>query len=50
MEHLERHRPIVAEVMGTVDRRHPAAAELALDAITVRERGLEVGGSIRQMA
>ena len=43
VEHLERDRPVVAEVVGEVDRGHAAAPELALDAVAVgqgrRERG-----------
>ena len=34
-QHLERHGPIVPEVVGEVDRGHAAAAELALDAVAI---------------
>ena len=38
VEHLERDRPVVPEVLGEEDRRHPAATELALDRVAVSER------------
>ena len=37
VQHLERDRAVVLEVVREVDRGHPAAAELALEAITVSE-------------
>ena len=37
MEHLERDRAVVPEVLGQVDGGHAAAAELALDAVAVGE-------------
>ncbi len=40
-QHLERHRPVVPEVPGEVDRRHPAAAELALEGVAAGQGGLE---------
>ena len=38
VEHLERDQAVVLEVAGEVHRGHPAAAELALDRVTARER------------
>ena len=37
VEHLERHRPIVLEVVGEEDRGHPATAKLSLDTVAVTE-------------
>ena len=37
--HLERHRAVVADVVGEVDGGHPAGAELPLDGVAVGERG-----------
>ena len=37
-EHLDRHLAAVPEVVGQVDRGHPAAAELAEDGVAVGER------------
>ncbi len=42
-EHLEGDEAIVAEVPGEVDRRHAAAAELALEEIAVAQ-GVGEGG------
>ena len=39
-QHLERDRPVVPEVPGEVDRRHPAAAELALERVAAGQCGL----------
>jgi hypothetical protein len=33
-EHLERHLAVQFQVLGEIDRSHPAAAELALDRVT----------------
>ena len=41
VQHLERDRAVVPEVVREVDRRHAAAAELALEPIAVGEGGLE---------
>jgi hypothetical protein len=49
-EDLDRDRAIVAEVVRAVDHGHAAAAELALDAVAVGERGGEAGGGIGQRA
>ena len=35
VEHLERHRPVVPEVLGEIDRGHAAAPELALERVAV---------------
>jgi hypothetical protein len=40
-EHLERDPPGVADVLGEVDGRHAAGADLALEAVAVRQGGLE---------
>ena len=49
MEHLERHRPVVAEVVSEIHHGHAAAAELALDAVLAGERGLKATQSIMQV-
>ena len=41
MQHLERHRPVMLEVVREVDRGHPAAPELALERVAVGQGGLE---------
>ena len=38
---------LVADVPGEVDRGHPAAAELALDRVAVRQRSLQLGERVR---
>ena len=40
-QHLQRHRPVVLEVVGEVYRGHPTRAELALDGVALGERGLQ---------
>ena len=42
LQHLERDDPVVAEVAGPVDHRHPAVPDLPLDRIAGFESGLEV--------
>jgi hypothetical protein len=37
VEDLQRDRAVVPEVIGQIDRRHAAPAELALDPVTVAE-------------
>src|SRR5512146_3009569 len=49
MEHLQRHRAIVLQVVGEVDRGHPAATQLALDAVPLRERRTKSGVGIGQI-
>ena len=46
MEHLEGDRAVVLEVLGQVDRRHAAAAELALERVAIGERRLERLGKL----
>ena len=41
-EHLDRHLAVVPEVVGQVDRRHAAPAELALDGVAALQRGAEL--------
>ena len=40
-EHLERDPAVVAEVLGEVDGGHAAGADLAVEAVAVRQGGLE---------
>jgi len=42
-EHLERHRPPVADVLGQVDHGHPAAPELPLDGVAIAKRVAQGG-------
>ena len=42
LQHLDRDLAVVPEVLGEVDRRHAARAELALDAVAVGEGGGEM--------
>ena len=42
-EHLERDLAVVLEVLGEVDGRHAALAELALDAVAVGQGSLQSG-------
>ena len=35
VKHLERHRTIVPEVVGQIDRSHPAPAKLALEVVAI---------------
>ncbi len=46
-QHLERHPPVVADVLGQVDGRHAAGADLALEAIAVRQGGSGAGRAVR---
>ena len=36
-KHLQGHRPVVLQVLGQVDRGHPAPAELALEPVAIRQ-------------
>jgi len=36
MEHLQGDGPLVANVLGEIDRGHPDPTELALDPVTIR--------------
>ena len=40
-EHLEGDAAVVADVLGEVDGRHAGRADLAVEAVAVREGGLE---------
>ena len=46
---LERDRPLLPEVLSQVDRGHPAATDLALDAKAVGQGSLKSSGGIGQM-
>jgi hypothetical protein len=37
MEHFDRDRAVVSEILGEIDRSHPAAPEFALDRVAVAE-------------
>jgi hypothetical protein len=43
MQHLERDRPVVLQVMGEIDRGHATAPELALEPVALLE-SLSQGG------
>jgi hypothetical protein len=38
MKHLERDEPLVSHILREIHRCHPAAAELAIDCVTLRKR------------
>ncbi len=38
VEHFERHRAVVLQVVGEVDRGHAAAAQLSLEAVVIGQR------------
>jgi hypothetical protein len=44
MEQLQRHRSLVLEILGQIDRGHTAAPELALERVLVAERVDDIGG------
>ena len=46
LQHLERDLALVLQVVGQVDRGHPALAELALDAIAALEGRVQAGDGI----
>ena len=46
MQDLERDRPVVSQVLREVNRRHAAAAELALDGVAVGEGLLKTGEQV----
>jgi hypothetical protein len=48
MEDLERDWPVVLEVSGEEDRRHAAATELMLEAVTISKASLKTGWEVRQ--
>jgi hypothetical protein len=41
VQHLDRNRPVVLEILSEVDGGHAAAAELAPEHVAIRDRGLE---------
>ena len=45
-EHLDRDLAAMLEVLGEVDRRHAAGAELALDNVLADEAGVDLGDTI----
>ena len=47
VEHLDRHLAVVPDVVGQVDRGHPAAAELALERIAAGQLGSQGGLEVR---
>ena len=49
LEHLDRDLAAVLQVLGEVHRRHPALAELALDAIAVRQGRGETRDTLRHV-
>ena len=46
LEDLDGHLAVVLEVLGQVDRGHPALAQLPLDAVAVRQGGGQAIGSL----
>src|SRR5690348_4606603 len=40
-QYLERHLAVMAKVFGDVHCRHPARADLALEAVTIGQRGAQ---------
>src|SRR5439155_9409224 len=46
LQNLDSDRAMVLEVCGEVDCRHPTAAELALDRVTVAKGGLQSGEQV----
>ena len=47
LEDLEGDRAVVLEVMGEIDQRHPAPAELALQPVAVRQPRAKRGRKLR---
>jgi len=47
-EDLQRHRPVVLQVMGEIDGGHAAMAELPVEAVAVREGGTEAVELVRR--
>jgi hypothetical protein len=46
VKHLEGHRTVMLQVVGEEDSRHPAAAELALEAVAFAEGRSEAGNGV----
>jgi hypothetical protein len=43
VKYLDRDTPVVPEIVGEVDRSHPARADLTLEAVTTGKSGYETG-------
>ena len=50
LQHLDGDLAMVLQVLGEIDRRHPAAAQLSLDQVTVGECRLERREHVRHAA
>ena len=50
VEHLERDRAVVLEVVREVDRGHAAAAELAVEGVATRQAGFELRAQVGHMS
>jgi len=50
MDHLERDQALLLQILRQVDRRHPTATELALDAVAVTQGGLKAGGGVHGLS
>jgi hypothetical protein len=48
VQHLERHRPIVLEILRQVDRGHAAATELPLNPVSIGQGGRQLVHSVGQ--
>ena len=48
-QHLEGHIAVVLEVVGEVDRGHPALAQLAVKAVAIGEGGLQSDERVWQL-
>ena len=51
LKNLERHLAAVLQILGEIDRDHPACAKLARDAVAIRQRrgqSREVGRDVLQ--
>ena len=47
LQHLECDLALVLEVVGKVDRSHPALTDLTLDAVAALEGCVQAGGGVR---
>ena len=47
VQDLQRDLAFVLEIVGQVDRRHPALAQLTLDGVAAFEGGVQAGDGIR---
>ena len=48
MEQLERDRAVMLQVVGEIDRRHPAAPQLPVEAVPVSQGGTQSGIPVGQ--